>query len=174
MQDLCRHNFAGKKCVTKINSFSIIQEIYISCNKFANAFLISISKYLNWKLDVAWHSLLQLFCGKKKSFAQKLTFFNAIVSLLNNCLLKSRKLEILKCESLKSCVSKKRNPSSAQISVELCPWENHLCQKLFLRAAIIVEILCIFKCLVFHIKYISILIYQKKTLFFKVCRFRRD
>jgi len=47
------------------------------------------------------------YFAKKKSFAQKLTFLNTIVSPLNNCLLKSRKLEILKCESLKSCVSKK-------------------------------------------------------------------
>jgi len=47
------------------------------------------------------------YFAKKKSFAQKITFLNTIVSPLNNCLLKSRKLEILKCESLKSCVSKK-------------------------------------------------------------------
>ena len=111
LQDLCHQNFAGKKCVTKINSFSIIQEIFISCNIFANAFLISISKYLNWILDVAWHSILQLFCEKKKSLLHKnLQFWIPLfVSPLNNCLLKSRKLEILKCESLKSCVSKKTN-----------------------------------------------------------------
>ena len=76
------------------------------------------------------------YFAKKKSFAQKLTFLNTIVSPLNTCLLKSRKLEILKCESLKSCVSKKRNPSFAQINVKLCPRE-----KISITAAIIVGIL---------------------------------
>ena len=102
----------------------------------------------------------------KKVFCTKTYIFEYHCFSLNNCLLESRKLEILKCESLKSCVSKKkRNPSSAQITVELCPWENHLCQKLFIRAAIIVGILCNFKCLVFHIKYISIINCIRKTFF---------